>query len=345
MADGAGSGDGLQEGPQAGFVTKPAEIPGPLPGARNGPPARADLTEAERRTLVALGRRVLYHNVGTRRLIQEAGINVVPANFYSEIPTLAELDRAFEYGEPEPFMAPYIDAGAMLGEYAGLLPFSRDFDPPLDQPVEGHGFYWRNNAFSFCDAMVYYAMIRRHRPARVVEIGSGHSTRAAAQALADNGTGELTCFEPFPMDWLPRVVTDLREERAQDITAEALNDLLGDGDVLFIDSTHTVKFGSDCLHIYLRLLPFINRRIFVHAHDIYLPDAFPMRQGADRQIYWTEQYLLHAFMLHNPRCRFLLGNAYGTKVAADAQRAVMRGRYANGGGSWWFEWLGTGATA
>lgn len=328
----------LGEGPQTGFDV--GSTPPPGPRAKAAPGARPDLSEGEYGTLRALARRVVFVNHDTRRRLQGDGINVVPANFYSDIPTLAEADEAFEYAEPVPFDVPFLDPSRVLAEYAGLLPFSSDFDPPLEDTGDPCEYYWRNPAFSFCDAMVYYAMIRRHRPARVVEIGSGYSTRVARRALADNGTGDLTCFEPFPMDWLPDVVDDLRAERAQSITAEAMNDLLGDGDVLFIDSTHTVKLGSDCVHLYLRMLPKLRRRLYVHVHDIYIPFGFPKAQVVNQQIYWTEQYLLLAFMLCNEQCRFILGNVYGARVAAEAQRALMRGRYAAGGASWWFEWLG-----
>ena len=338
-AEGTEKPDGLAEMAQAGFAPAVAP-PHYKPPVRKGPPVREDLSEDEFTALLSYGRRVLYHHEGTRRRLQAKGLNVVPAHFYSEIPTLSELDEAFDYREDEPFAAPFIEAERVAAAYAELTPHSHDFDPPVEEPETGHGFYWSNPAFSFCDAMVYYAMIRRHRPSRVVEIGSGHSTRVARRALADNGEGELTCFEPFPMDWLPEVVDDLRPQKAQEITAEAMNDLLADGDVFFIDSTHTVKFGSDCAHIYLRLLPNIRRRVFVHVHDIYLPYGFPHIKASQLHQYWTEQYLLFAFMLYNERCRFILGNVYGFNETPDAQRALMRGRYPTGGASWWFEWMG-----
>ena len=93
---------------------------------------------------------------------------------------------------------------------------------------------------------------------------------------------------------------DLVTKPAQDLESDFFNVLLDDGDILFIDSTHTVKHDSDVLHIYLRILPEIQKSIAVHVHDIYLPKPLPMNLLRDHQIYWNEQYLLYSYLLSNP---------------------------------------------
>jgi hypothetical protein len=127
----------------------------------------------------------------------------------------------------------------------------------------------------------------------------------------------------------------LIKRRVQDIPPEFFNQNLGDGDVLFIDSTHTVKAGSDCLHLYLRVLPQIEHNIMVHAHDIHLPFPLPPREF-DRHVYWTEQYLLYAYLLDNPKARVVFGSTYNSKfLAADLTR-LMGAKWPPGGGSIWF---------
>ena len=198
-----------------------------------------------------------------REQLQAHEVAIVPANFYSSIPTLAEIDASFEYSEDDvpPYLNPAIfNAASMLENLSDLIPYAADFMPLADgDPENGRDFFWSNGQFSYTDAVSYYAMLRRAKPRTVVEIGSGFSSLVALEALRQNGEGRLVCVEPFPRSFLEDMATDgelvLRREFAQSV--ENLNDSLEDGDVLFIDSTHTVKIGSDCLHIYLRLLPSI----------------------------------------------------------------------------------------
>jgi hypothetical protein len=295
-----------------------------------------DLTESEFLTLHGLSKRILWHNHATRRRLQSLGVNIVPANFYSEIPTHDEIDRAFEYRDPVPFSNSMFDA-ARAREYAmSLVPYCADFDPPTEKHLAGeNSFFWKCPAFSSCDAMAYYGMIRKHRPKTVLEIGSGYSTMVACHSVKDCGCGRVVSIEPYPKEWLSRLPVELRQEVAQNISPEYVNDTLADGDVLFIDSTHTVKCGSDVVHLILRVLPFLRRKLFVHVHDIYLPYGLPKKSLTETQIYWTEQYLLMAYMLDNPKAEFLFSNVILCQSAPDAAKAMMHGRWAIGGSSFW----------
>jgi hypothetical protein len=109
-------------------------------------------------------------------------------------------------------------------------------------------------------------------------------------------------------------------------------------DILFIDSTHTVKPGGDCLYIYLKLLPKVPAGVVVHAHDIYLPFMFPEGNLLLQQ-YWIEQYLLWAYLLDNPRVKILYGSKYHHAFNRDALTEFMGGAYAPGGASFYFEFV------
>ncbi|MCX7889205.1 MAG: class I SAM-dependent methyltransferase [Rhodobacteraceae bacterium] len=312
-------------------------------------PAAPPLSPEEVKTLVGLARRALWAPEGIRRTIQAARVNVVPANFYSAIPTLDELDRSFERRAPGAplFGAELFDAGAMAATIGRLARWADEFDPPVEGDREDpEGFFWANPAFSYSDAMAYYCMIRELRPAGIVEIGAGFSSLVADLALRRNGSGRLTLIEPHPKPFLRRLQTldRLIEARVQDLAIDLLADLVAGAGCLFIDSTHTVKAGSDCLWIYLRLLPALRTGTVVHAHDIHLPFAMPPAYAAERHIYWTEQYLLCAYLLDNPRAEVLFSSAFALAALPQALREMMRGRHDPGGGSIWFR-LGAAARA
>lgn len=280
-----------------------------------------------------------------RQMMQKQGINVVPVNFYSSIPTIEEIQQSYEYTEQSP---PYLNEEIFKVELMrqwldDLIAYSEDFAPPIEgnEDTCENGFFWKNGQFSYSDAMAYYAVLRKTQPKRVVEIGSGFSTLVAAAAIKANGFGSITCIEPYPRPFLSKIENvSVEQIKAQDITPEQLNDMLDDGDVFFIDSTHTVKTGSDCLHIYLRLMPKIRKNIYVHIHDIFLPFGVPQDWLLDLQIHWTEQYLVLAWLQDNPRTSVLYGSAYHMHFNNDLLLSLMRGRAGAGGGSLWLEYRG-----
>ena len=139
-----------------------------------------------------------------------------------------------------------------------------------------------------------------------------------------------TLFDAMPTPTVP----------AQSVTCAQLNGVVRDGDVLFIDSTHTVKTGSDCLHIYLRLLPNITASVYVHAHDVFLPYPMPKRWLLESQWYWTEQYLLMAYLLDNKRIETLYGSMYNRRFNGDLMEQLMGGKHPPGGCSFWFHYRG-----
>jgi hypothetical protein len=289
----------------------------------------------------ALGRvlqRLVYAPSSLRRELQEKyRVTLTRADFYSEIPTIAELERSFAKPSLLTLDEIFPDNSAMLDELNRLMPAAQEFDPPRrsDRPAE---YAWEGTPFSFSDAMAYYAMIRTRKPETIIEIGSGWSTLVAQMACVRNGMGRIICVEPYPMAFLEqRPGIEVVKKRAQEIETSFFNDRLQDGDMLFIDSTHTVKHDSDCLHIYLRILPGIRTSTTVHVHDIYLPNPFPFQRMRDEQIYWNEQYLLYSYLLGNSRTSVVFGSQYNFRRNRDALELLMHGRYLPGGASLWFE--------
>ena len=305
------------------------------------------VTDEEFDAALAVMQKLLWADPQDRERLQTLGLNLIPCNFYSSTPSISETYSSYEYNESEP---PYLhsvlfDQEKLRAELIKLIPYAVDFNPAeVDDHETCTSYFWKNGQFTCSDAMAYYAYVRQIRPKTIVEIGSGFSSLIALEALGKNGTGRLHCIEPFPRPFITSLSNEgalqLETIRAQDLTVEMLNSTLQDGDILFIDSTHTVKTGSDCVHIYLRLLPKITRKIFVHVHDVFLPFGLPQKWLIDHQIYWTEQYLLLALLIDNPRTKLLFGNAYHKHFNDDLLTKLMQGRSESGGASFWFEFDG-----
>lgn len=300
------------------------------------------LTSEELRTLLALAKRALWGPHDVREKLQDQGLNIVPASFYSTIPSLKELAAGFEYTADA--AGPYDDGKLFLRtrieEFTGsLVDYASEFDPPIDvAPAGNDAFYWQNPAFSRLDAMAYYCTLRHFRPKRVLEVGAGFSTLVADEALRKNGSGEIIIIEPYPKPLLTGLasVSRIIERPVQSIPAPEMIRLVEDCDVWFIDSTHTVKAGSDCLYLYLKVMPYLESPVLCHSHDIFLPYGMPQRWIRDLHIYWTEQYLLQAYLLDNPKAQVLFGSNYVHRHLPELATRMMSGRFESGGSSLWY---------
>jgi predicted O-methyltransferase YrrM len=300
---------------------------------RNLPEARR-VQVAE--TLLMAAHRLAFVDFDTRREVfsraQAFGSHFLPVHFYSPIPDTSALG-------PEVFAARYdhlpglrLDA-ARIGElFAALAPFSGELTKEQIQA----------GAASFCpgDAVLLYAMIRSHKPRRIVEIGSGASTQIGLLACARNGSGAYTCIEPYPDERVLKLATvgeiDLRVEPVQ-TTPFSVFEALEAGDILFIDSTHVVKTGSDVVHEFLQIVPRLKSGVIVHVHDIFLPFEYPRSWVVEKQIFWTEQYLLTALLADNPGYQMLIPNqAAGHVPEVRAQFEAAFPGVPPGGGSFWF---------
>jgi predicted O-methyltransferase YrrM len=133
---------------------------------------------------------------------------------------------------------------------------------------------WRQDWFPRLDAAAAYAIVRWRRPARIVEVGSGHSTRFLARAVSDGGLAtRLVAIDPAPRASLPTSVEHLRL-----LVHGAPSGLFADlapGDVLFVDSSHVLMPGSDVDLLLNRVWPELPPGVLVHFHDVFLPDDYP----------------------------------------------------------------------
>lgn len=208
-----------------------------------------------------------------------------------------------------------------------LAPKYGDIDFPA-VATPGWRFYHENSQFPYGDAILLNLLLRHWQPQRIVEVGSGYSTAVMIDTIERHFDHPVavTCIEPFPdrvrdvVGAFPDYVT-LLAKPVQDVPA-AIVDQLEPGDVLFIDSTHVAKTGSDVVFELFEMLPRIAAGVHVHFHDICWPFEYPVawaRQGRA----WNEIYLLHAFLASNEAFEVVLFNHMMVTLQEDWFAAVM----------------------
>ena len=268
-------------------------------------------------------------------------------SFYSCIPSGSETKESFEYKYNAPYdeiFQALIDAEYLKDELISLIPFARDFDPSHTEKEDSpFRYFFDNSQFSHSDAMALFAYITKLKPANIIEIGSGFSSLLSLDAISFNKKGTLHCIEPYPKPFLKELANsqqlNLHQIRAENLSFEELDNLIVDGDIIFIDSSHVVKTGSDCQHIYLRLLPHIKKKVFIHIHDIFLPQAYPLAWLENKHLYWNEQYIVLAWLINNSKAKIIFGSTYHQLNNIDLLRELSHNRHEElGGSSLWIEY-------
>jgi hypothetical protein len=152
--------------------------------------------------------------------------------------------------------------------------------------------------------------VASRKPAKIIQVGAGASTaiiqRAAREAHCEP---RVVCVDPYPTAFLTRLAAsgdiELVTRPAQALAPDELADL-GAGDLLFVDSTHTVKPGSEVNHIVLEVLPRLAPGVFVHFHDIRFPYDYSSMILKTDLFFWSESVLVHAFLAQNSHIRILV---------------------------------------
>jgi predicted O-methyltransferase YrrM len=333
---GAGAGPAAGAAPGAGAGAEPGAAPQPAPE-----PALDEVAELVRRATEL-----------PFETWQEHGWHLTPNHFYSPIPdTRALADELWQRESELPGIDMRDDAQlTLLHGIVDRLGAELDALPRQQQEADGGGYFVDNNAFESVDAELYYSMIRTHRPDRVLEIGAGWSTLLAVQALranrseAPDTTGHLLAVEPYPYDFVRAAldeasdVAELRDTPLQDLPLDVFESL-GQNDILFIDSSHVLRIGSDVQYAFMEVLPRLRPGVLVHVHDIFLPGEYPKDWllGSEHR-FWNEQYLLQAYLSHNSRREVIWGSSWmHRRHPAELEKAFASyDRGTRFPGSFWF---------
>jgi Methyltransferase domain len=246
-------------------------------------------------------------------IVPKGRYDIVPRNYYSPVPDLELLpDDIWERRSLLGGVDLQVDRAIELVE-SELATFVAELDVPVDGPLPPGEFFLRNDNYESVDAELLYAMIRAHKPGRVLELGSGYTTLLIGAACRRNGeegtTTDHVAFDPYPRPQIvgdaPPPPTRFEATSATDVPLDVFREL-APGDFLFVDTTHTVKLGSDVNYIVLDVLPVLAPGVVVHFHDIFLPWEYPRSWFETMQYYWAEQYLLQAFLAFNDAFEVLL---------------------------------------
>ena len=196
-----------------------------------------------------------------------------------------------------------------------------------------------SDMFSRQDAWLLQGIVRRFRPRRVIEVGCGWSSLVTAAVNRDyfGGLIDVTCIEPYPppflaagVEGITRLIVSPVEELALDRFLE-----LASGDVLFIDSSHTVKTGGDVVFLLHEVLPRLAAGVVVHFHDIFLPFDYPQEWVFEGRA-WNEQYAVGSFLAFNSQFEVLASSVWLTHFEALALEQARPGPnedYGDGRGS------------
>lgn len=262
-------------------------------------------------------------------MAQRAGVNITPNHFYSDIPDFRELRRETSWRRPASMV------GIRGRELGPQMAFVRDCcDPVADRLARRdiHRLACEANGeagYGAGDAAMLYAFIRRHRPPRIVQVGCGVSTAIVELAARDAGyTPRIVCIEPFPTAFLRQAAAagriELIPRRAQDVELEFLTGV-GEGGLLFVDSTHTLRPGSEVTRIVLEALPRLPSGAWAHFHDITFPyDYHPRMLWKFALFFSHETQLLQAYLCENERYEIAASLAMLNNADPAALAAVLR---------------------
>jgi hypothetical protein len=255
---------------------------------------------------------------GTNACLKE-GFLPMRVHYYSPIPDILDLNHRRVWQRTSDLVGLDFRSAQQLEFLHSLgTQYGNECNWPPNSTGNPLEFFTENNSFSFGCAASLHSILRYYKSRRAFEIGSGNSSLIFSEALrrnlADGYPCEYTIIDPYPapivkngLPFLTRVIPERVE-----LTDLALFESLTEGDVLFIDSGHTVRTGGDVNFLFLDVLPRLAPGVVVHIHDINLPYEYPEAYFTNPsfRMFWTEAYLLQAFLAFNSEFGILLAMNY-----------------------------------
>ncbi|NQT22882.1 MAG: class I SAM-dependent methyltransferase [Candidatus Omnitrophica bacterium] len=241
-----------------------------------------------------------------------------PGHFASPIPSKEEIlknaDKIFSIIDKKIAGIDLNEEGqlALLGEIKKYY----DERPFADEKKEGLRYHFKNEFYPYSDAIFLYGVMKHFKPGRIVEVGSGYSSAAILDTNEYFFKNKIKCcfIDPEPDRLFSlfkkgdkenhKIVTDLLQDA--DI---GLFEQLEANDILFIDSSHVLKIGSDLSRIFFEIMPMLKTGVLIHFHDIFYPFEYP-KDWVFKGVAWNENYILRAFLQYNPEFKITLFNSF-----------------------------------
>lgn len=228
-----------------------------------------------------------------------------------------------------------------------LSEFAKQYNaiPFKDEQSNELRYFFKNVHYSYSDAIFLHLMIRHFKPKNIIEIGSGYSSAVMLDTneLFFENKIKLNFIEPYPT----RLFSLFRNEdkdkhqtivkNVQDVNLE-LFDQLNENDILFVDSTHVSKAGSDVNKIIFEILPRLKKGVLIHFHDIFFPFEYPKNWVLKWSGFgWNEDYILKAFLMYNNQYKVIMFNTFLEHFHRDWFTQNMPNCLKNEGGSIWLQ--------
>lgn len=238
------------------------------------------------------------------RTFEQAGIHVLPVHYYSPVPDTQNLtDNFFQVRSKMPGVRINLHVAEEL--LSKISAFKKEYESFPSSHPNPQVFSYAGAPYCSGEAEVLYGIIRSFKPRKIIEIGSGFTTLLSAAAKVANSQDdagqecEFISIDPYPPEFVSNLpgLNKLIKKPVQEVEL-ALFESLGTDDILFIDSSHVVRTGSDVVYEYLEILPRIAPGVLVHIHDIFLPAEYPPDWIREALFFWNEQYLLQAILAH-----------------------------------------------
>jgi hypothetical protein len=272
-----------------------------------------------RKLLISLG-------LGRLRLVkklfspsQKLGYNITANSYYSPIPDLRELSDDLWLKRSELVAIDINEENQIILLSSFASRYKTEYDTfPENRTRKPYEYYTNNGLFSSVDGGILYCMVRDFKPRIITEVGAGNSTYLSAKAILKNKeedeqySCDLLAIDPYPNSTLKKGfpgLTRLIDQKVQHVSLCEF-DKLCNNDILFIDSSHVAKTGSDVEYEYLEILPRLRKGVIVHIHDIFLPAEYPRDWLFTFHRFWNEQYIFHAFLSFNESFEVLWAGSY-----------------------------------
>jgi hypothetical protein len=255
-------------------------------------------------------------NKQLREQLRTCGLAFPPGHFYSPLTTESEVATAYARGDiGDEFAAIEMREEEQMNL---LRSFAQHYPklPFLDNCQNTHRYPINNNSYGSFDVVMLHCMLCHLRPRRIIEVGCGCSSAAMLDINESvfDGQIQLTFIDPDTSRLEPllrpkdRKQVSLLVKEVQDVPLSVFSEL-GPNDVLFIDSSHVSKIGSDVNRLFFHILPSLQPGVCIHIHDISAFLDYPADWFAEGRI-WNEQYLLRAFLMYNRAFRIELFSAW-----------------------------------
>jgi predicted O-methyltransferase YrrM len=259
---------------------------------------------------------------------------VPPGHIYSVIPS---IDNNYNKNEPSFMDLDFNEKSHKeilneINHYLGMFDNTFGFEKNEDlqknimERKNNLQYTLMNGSFEWMDARLLYYFLQKNKTKRIIEVGSGISTLLMYNTKQMFHLDiEIICIEPYPQDYVKKLnetgKITLIEEKLENVDLNLFT-TLNSNDILFIDSSHVLKVGSDVMYYFTKIFPILKKNVYIHIHDIFFPYDYPLawlKQGR----FWNEQYFLYVFLQYNTKFKIKFCNSYAVFKYVDQLRKIQ----------------------